>query len=83
MTDDVTCDEVLQRLEVYLDGEIGAGDARDVEEHLAGCGDCLQRQSFLRRLREIVREKCGTVERLPEGLADRIRRAVRSAGPGD
>jgi len=78
---DLTCDEVLQHLEVYLDREVGGEDARGIEGHLAECGDCFKRQSFVAGLREIVRRKCGAVERLPEGLADRIRRATSGGDP--
>ena len=76
MTDHLSCDEVLQRLEVYLDREVEGDDARGIEGHLAECGDCFERQSFVAGLREIVRRKCAAGERLPEGLADRIRRAT-------
>lgn len=75
---DVTCDEVLRELQVYLDGELPADQARDIERHLSDCSPCLDRQSFQSRLRTLVRERCGRVEALPEGLADRIRRAISS-----
>jgi predicted anti-sigma-YlaC factor YlaD len=34
------CDEIRERLSAYLDGELEARDARDVERHLAGCQEC-------------------------------------------
>lgn len=76
------CEEVLRELELYLDGELGTEQARGIEEHLAECSPCLERQEFSSRLRRLVRDRCGRVDALPEGLADRIRRAIAEAPRG-
>ncbi len=34
------CSEVLARLSDYIDGELGAAEVEDVEEHLVGCPNC-------------------------------------------
>ncbi len=36
----MNCKEVVQQLSEYLDGELDAGLAQALEEHLAGCRDC-------------------------------------------
>jgi mycothiol system anti-sigma-R factor len=77
-----SCDEVLEELETYLDGELSYEEGRTIEQHLADCSPCLQRQGFLTRLRGVVRETCGSVEELPDDLADRIRRAIAAEPRG-
>ena len=34
------CSEVLARLSDYIDGELGAAEVKDVEEHLLSCPNC-------------------------------------------
>ena len=69
MTD---CDEVLREVELYLDEELDPAERRHVEEHLAGCGECLSRAEFRERLRELISAKCKT-EAVPAALLERIR----------
>ena len=68
----IDCDEVLREVEQYLDNELDPRQRAHVEEHLAGCGDCLSRTEFKERLRELIAAKCGT-ESVPPALLKRIR----------
>jgi anti-sigma factor RsiW len=36
----LNCKEVVRQLSEYLDGELEAGLAQALEQHLAGCHDC-------------------------------------------
>ena len=36
----MTCDEAEILIHALLDGELDAGHAREVEEHIAGCPRC-------------------------------------------
>jgi anti-sigma factor (TIGR02949 family) len=36
----VNCKEVVQQLSEFLDGELEAGLAQNLEQHLAACRDC-------------------------------------------
>ncbi len=71
------CEQILEEIEVYLDGELSAEECRRIERHMADCPACFDREQFQRSLREIIRRKCGSAE-MPPGLADRIRRAISS-----
>ena len=53
-------------------------------EHLGACGSCLERTDFQRRLKEIVRLKCGSEHLAPEHLLGKVQRAIESeqAAPG-
>ena len=76
---EISCEEVLSEIEHYLHGELGPDRSAHLAEHLGGCGDCLGRADFQRKLKEIVRTKCRT--ETPEHLMDRIRQGIRAAGP--
>jgi len=58
------CDEVDLLLDDYVDGTLGAGDAREVTDHLAACADCRRGEAKLRALARRTRE-------LPRGIEPR------------
>ncbi|MCC5949762.1 MAG: mycothiol system anti-sigma-R factor [Nitriliruptoraceae bacterium] len=65
------CEDALERLEAYLDGELPDTDVADIASHLAACYPCTDRASFEEQLRAMVRRDC--VETAPDSLIDRIR----------
>ena len=65
------CEEALERLEAYLDGELPETDVRDIASHLTACYPCTDRATFEEQLRSIVRRDC--VDDAPAALVDRIR----------
>jgi len=65
------CDEALERLEAYLDGELPDTDVADIASHLSDCYPCTDRATFEEQLRAIVRRDC--VEQAPASLLNRIR----------
>lgn len=80
---EITCDEVLEDLELYIDGELDPLRAERLAEHLSGCSPCLRRAEFKSRLRELVRHKCR--EEAPRHVVLRMRTVIRSRrmGPPD
>ncbi len=70
MRDD--CRAVLEQIERYLDGELDPALHGDVHAHLSGCGPCMSHAEFQRRLKELLRAKCGCDE-VPPSLLERIR----------
>jgi anti-sigma factor (TIGR02949 family) len=64
------CDEVLERLEHYLDGECPKNFEAIVQGHLDKCPQCLDRADFERKLRALIASKCK--DAAPSGLLDRI-----------
>ena len=66
------CERVLEQIELYLDGELVGSVRVEVEQHLGGCGPCTGHADFQRKLKEVVREKCGCREVPPE-LLERVR----------
>jgi mycothiol system anti-sigma-R factor len=75
------CDEILRAVESYLDGEVEAPAAAEIEGHLKDCHPCMDRADFRRHLKALVHDKCAESD-LPPGLADRLREALRSPEAG-
>jgi mycothiol system anti-sigma-R factor len=69
------CDEVLERLWSYLDGELDEAAARELEGHIARCLGCRHQVDFEVRLRGIIQMKCGA-ERAPHRLREELRRIL-------
>ncbi len=63
------CQQVVELVTAYLEGDLSPADTRQVEDHLAGCPGC---DTYLAQMRATIRE-VGRVE------ADRLPDDVRSA----
>ena len=79
------CEEALDKLEEYLDSEIGELDANRLRMHLAECNSCLGEAELEQRLRAVLRRSCG--ETAPETLRVRVRTEItvmraRTSGAG-
>lgn len=72
------CRSVLERIYLYLDGEIAGEECAFIQIHLEQCTGCLHRYGFEQDFKELVNRKCreGTV---PAGLVERIRAGIRDA----
>jgi mycothiol system anti-sigma-R factor len=79
---EISCDEVLREIELYIDGELDGDRATHLADHLGECSPCMYHAAFQSRLKEIVRRKCRSAT--PDHLAVRIRLMIRSEklGPG-
>lgn len=70
----VTCEEVLKHLVAYLDREMDAHAAAEIERHLEECRACFSRAEFERRLKaQLGAAGDGSA---PERLRTRIRKLV-------
>jgi len=63
---------ILERIELFLDGELEPGMSMEIEHHLEACGPCADHSEFQRHLKELIREKCGC-DQTPAHLLERIR----------
>lgn len=69
------CLKILELLERYLDDEVEPSVRVEIHRHLEACSPCTDHSEFQRRLKEIVRDKCGCRE-IPTDLVERIRSSV-------
>jgi anti-sigma factor (TIGR02949 family) len=83
--DRYTCEEMLRRLDDYLDRELTPDEIRRVEEHLNDCDACIREFGFEANVIKAVRAKLRDVE-VPETLFDRVAMSLareRAAGSGN
>jgi mycothiol system anti-sigma-R factor len=76
------CNETLQELEPFLDGELTLEVQAAIRHHLDGCLDCLQAFDFHAELKLVIAEKCREQE-LPAGLLSRIEQCFGEDFDGD
>jgi len=68
------------QLDAYLDGELAAPDAREIEAHLARCPECAQFRAARLELRAAIAERVPAL-RAPAALRERVREALRATAP--
>ena len=68
------CNETLQELYLYLDGQLTDNDRAHILHHLDGCSPCLEAYDFEAELRIVVKNRC--VEQVPDALRARIAQAL-------
>jgi anti-sigma factor RsiW len=69
----MTCADVRSVLQIYIDNEMSALDARPIEEHLRGCQDCRERAEFYHRQDALLREAVLSAPVEADLLRQRIR----------
>lgn len=72
----MVCDDVKRIVYFFLDGELGAKKATDLQQHVDECKDCGDRVTIHKRLRNFIRRKLRSAA--PARLRDRILLAVKS-----
>ncbi len=71
------CEEALDRLFEYIDGELPEADLKEIAEHLKACPPCEAERRIRERIKEMV-ARCPQ-ETAPERLRERILGIVAEA----
>lgn len=69
-----SCDDAVELIYEYLDGELDVGTLARIEVHLKRCSPCLEAYDFHAELRQVVRAKCS--QSMPEELRSRLLRML-------
>ena len=69
------CDETIERLYFYLDGELTEERRIEITRHLDLCGPCVGAYGFETELRKVIANRCK--DRVPETLIVRVADALR------
>ncbi|HVC70101.1 MAG TPA: mycothiol system anti-sigma-R factor [Acidimicrobiales bacterium] len=73
----VDCNETIERLYHYLDGELTDERRSEIKHHLDECPPCLDAFDFESELRQVIADRCR--DRVPDSLRERIRQALIEA----
>ena len=71
----VGCDETIERLYFYLDGELTEERREEIRLHLDLCGPCVDVYGFESELRRVIANRCK--DHVPESLIERVAHALR------
>ena len=79
------CEETIERLYHFLDGELTDERRAEIQRHLDECSPCLDAYDFEADLRRVIAQKCR--DRVPETLIVRVRAVIEAEarsidGPG-
>jgi len=74
---DLSCDQSVDLLDMYVEGTLSPEMRADMQRHLGGCADCLALAEQYERLPRTVRE--ATDFRMPEEVEQRLRATVAAA----
>jgi anti-sigma factor (TIGR02949 family) len=80
MVRDLRCEEAVGRLEDFLDRELSASEAAEVEGHLATCLDCARAFAFESSLLAGLRGKLRRLDLAP-GVRARLLAALAALAP--
>lgn len=70
------CNEMGKLITGYVDRELDSRNLSEVETHLGECPSCRERYESERQVKELLRERTGTVK-APTELRNRIRRRLQ------
>ena len=71
----LNCDETIERLYFYLDGELTEERRVEITRHLDLCGPCVQTFGFEAELRKLIANRCK--DHVPDALLNRVADALR------
>lgn len=69
------CDDVLRRMDFFIDNELAAADADAIRSHLAECGPCLREVDIERLVKGLIARSC--TEHAPMELRQRVMFSIR------
>lgn len=75
--DRAECQEALESLYHYLDGELDEERRRVIHQHLERCSPCLEAFDFEAELKVVIAHRCR--ETVPDGLRKRVAEALADA----
>ena len=78
----MTHPDVESQVDAYLDGELAAGDAAELEAHLTGCASCERFREDRLALRTAILAELPRLE-APDALRTRVRSALRQRSVSD
>lgn len=67
------CEEIIQKLELFLDGQLKGKDRVEIERLIRECEYCAEQYDFEQRLRLLLRRSWEAVSREAQSVMERVR----------
>jgi len=74
---EVDCRDVLEKVYLYLDGEMPDEDCVTIRQHLDECAPCLRQFGVEQEVKALVARSCGC-DVAPDGLREKVLMRLRS-----
>jgi mycothiol system anti-sigma-R factor len=68
---DVDCAQAIEKVYVYLDGEMSDEDCAQLRTHIGECADCLREYGLEQAFKSLVARSCGC-DSTPEDVRQRL-----------
>lgn len=69
------CEQLIEKLYLFIDGELSPEEEYEIEAHLSECVQCLRIYGLELQFKRMIIHKL-KCEEIPEGLIERIRIAL-------
>lgn len=73
---EIDCEQVLEQVWTYLDGEMTEAEYLEVRTHVSECEGCGDKYQFQRRLLALIEAKCREGVPMPGELKQRLFRLL-------
>lgn len=70
------CEAIIQKLELFLDGQLKGKEKSEVERLIAECEYCAEQYNFERRLRHLLSQSWKRINHEAQEIAERVRRRI-------
>ncbi len=77
MSEPINCQEALERLFEYLDGELTARNAAEIRRHVEVCEGCYPEVKFTTEFRDALHRAALGQPVCPESLRERVRSIIQ------
>lgn len=71
------CEAIIQKLELFLDGQLTGKSREEVERLIQECEYCAEQYQFEKRIREILRRSWKSVSQEAQNIVENIRHRLR------
>jgi mycothiol system anti-sigma-R factor len=78
---EVDCGDVLDRVYVYLDGEIDHADLAKIRQHLDECAPCFREVGLEQAVRALIHKHCGH-DPVPDDLRTKVLMRIQEVRSG-
>jgi anti-sigma factor (TIGR02949 family) len=76
------CEAIIQKLELFLDGQLKGKDRKEVERLIEDCEYCAEQYQLEKRLRNLLRRSWKAVSQEAQTIVDRIRQHLGGNSTG-